>query len=278
MILSMLRNLHPLKFLLLVITTLFGFILLLSILYGSFYQIETGNKGLVFTNGELVKVADEGLHLKIPFFQDVKKIDVTTQTTTANNLHSASKNMQEVTAGVTVNYHFDQNQLPKIYEQTRFNVEEKIIKPRVQEALKAITAMYDAEQLIVNRADVKMKLDDLLKNDLAKFHIIVDDVQLVHFDFSPEFNKAIEAKQTEVQNALKAKNILDRIKIESEQKIVQAKAEAETIRIQSEAIKAQGGQEYVQLKAISKWDGKLPTTILGNNEKLMYNIPNPSSK
>ena len=109
----------------------------------------------------------------------------------------------------------------------------------------------------------------LLRKELAKYNVIVDDVQLVHFDFSPEFNKAIEAKQTEVQNALKAKNILDRIKIESEQKIVQAKAEAETIRIQTEAIKAQGGQEYVQLKAISKWDGKLPQTVTSDNAMLM---------
>ena len=112
----------------------------------------------------------------------------------------------------------------------------------------------------------------LLRKELAKYNVIVDDVQLVHFDFSPEFNKAIEAKQTEVQNALKAKNILDRIKIESEQKIVQAKAEAETIRIQTEAIKAQGGQEYVQLKAISKWDGKLPQTVTSDNAMLMISI------
>lgn len=263
------ENLLTPKNILKLIAGLIVFIILLVTLLKSFYQIESGTRGLVFTNGNLKSVAEEGLHLKIPFFQIVKKVDVTTQTTTADNLHSASKNMQEVTAGVTVNYHFDQSKLPQIYEQTRFDVEAKIIRPRVQEALKAITAMYDAEQLIINRADVKLKLDNLLKNDLAKFHIIVDDVQLVHFDFSPEFNKAIEAKQTEVQNALKAKNILDRIKIESEQKIVQAKAEAETIRIQTEAIKAQGGQEYVQLKAISKWDGKLPQTVTSDNAMLM---------
>ena len=199
----------------------------------------------------------------------MKKIDVTTQSATADKMSAASKDLQEVRAGVTVNYHYDISKLTQIYEQTKFDIDTRILQPRVQEALKAVAAKYTAEELIVKRSQVKSELDTLLRKELAKYNVIVDDVQLVHFDFSPEFNKAIEAKQTEVQNALKAKNILDRIKIESEQKIVQAKAEAETIRIQTEAIKAQGGQEYVQLKAISKWDGKLPQTVTSDNAMLM---------
>ena len=199
----------------------------------------------------------------------MKKIDVTTQSATADKMSAASKDLQEVRAGVTVNYHYDISKLTQIYEQTKFDIDTRILQPRVQEALKAVAAKYTAEELIVKRSQVKSELDTLLRKELAKYNVIVDDVQLVHFDFSPEFNKAIEAKQTEVQNALKAKNILDRLKIESEQKIVQAKAEAETIRIQTEAIKAQGGQEYVQLKAISKWDGKLPQTVTSDNAMLM---------
>ena len=251
------------------IAGLIVFIILLVALLKSFYQIESGTRGLVFTNGSLNSVADEGLYLKMPFFQTVKKIDVTTQSATIDKMSAASKDLQEVRAGVTVNYHYDISKLTQIYEQTKFDIDTRILQPRVQEALKAVAAKYTAEELIVKRSQVKSELDTLLRKELAKYNVIVDDVQLVHFDFSPEFNKAIEAKQTEVQNALKAKNILDRIKIESEQKIVQAKAEAETIRIQTEAIKAQGGQEYVQLKAISKWDGKLPQTVTSDNAMLM---------
>ena len=255
------------------IAGLIVFIILLVVLLKSFYQIESGTRGLVFTNGSLNSVADEGLHLKMPFFQSIKKIDVTTQSATVDKMSAASKDLQEVRAGVTVNYRYDVSKLTQIYEQTKFDIDTRILQPRVQEALKAVAAKYTAEELIVKRSQVKSELDILLRKELAKYNVIVDDVQLVHFDFSPEFNKAIEAKQTEVQNALKAKNILDRIKIESEQKIVQAKAEAETIRIQTEAIKAQGGQEYVQLKAISKWDGKLPQTVTSDNAMLMISAP-----
>lgn len=263
------ENLLTLKNIIKSIAGLIVFIILLVTLLKSFYQIESGTRGLVFTNGSLNSVADEGLHLKMPFFQTVKEIDVTTQSATIYKMSAASKDLQEVRAGVTVNYHYDISKLTQIYEQTKFDIDTRILQPRVQEALKAVAAKYTAEELIVKRSQVKSELDTLLRKELAKYNVIVDDVQLVHFDFSPEFNKAIEAKQTEVQNALKAKNILDRIKIESEQKIVQAKAEAETIRIQTEAIKAQGGQEYVQLKAISKWDGKLPQTVTSDNAMLM---------
>ena len=133
-----------------------------------------------------------------------------------------------------------------------------------------VTATLDYKPEVVNTL-----LDSLLHQELAKYNIIVDDVQLVHFDFSPEFNKAIEAKQTEVQNALKAKNILDRTKIEAEQRIQQAQGEAEAIRIQAQAIQAQGGSEYVALKTVEKWDGKLPTVSGGNN---MISIPLPNTQ
>lgn len=248
----------------------------LIILFSSFYQVESGTRGLVFTNGSLNAVAEEGLHFKVPFFQTVKKIDITTQSATADKLSAASKDLQEVRAGVTVNYHYDVTKLPEIYEQTKFDIENRILQPRVQEALKSISAKYTAEELITKRTEVKNELDSLLYQQLGKYNIIVDDVQLVQFSFSPAFNEAIEAKQTEVQNTLKAKNVLERTKIESEQRIVQAQAEAEAIRIQAEAVRSQGGAEYVALQWISKWNGTMPTTITGNGGSMIM-IPSSSN-
>ena len=136
-----------------------------------------------------------------------------------------------------------------------------------------MSAKHTAEDLIVNRATAKQEIDNILKGDLARYHIMVEDVQLTHFQFSPEFNRAIEAKQTEAQNALKAKNILERTKIESEQRIAQAKGEAEAIRIQAEAIRSQGGAEYVQLKWIEKWNGEPPQVIAGQGaSNFMLNL------
>ena len=92
----------------------------------------------------------------------------------------------------------------------------------------------------------------------------MEDIQITNFKFSPSFDHAIEEKQTAEQQALKAKNDLERIKVEAEQKITLARAEALTIQIQAQAIKEQGGTEYVQLKAIEKWNGQLPQVTSGN--------------
>ena len=94
---------------------------------------------------------------------------------------------------------------------------------------------------------------------------MVDELSIVNFDFSNSFNSAIEAKVTAEQNALAAKNKLEQVKFEAEQRITQAKGEAEAIRIQAQAIQNQGGAEYVNLKAIEKWNGDLPTYMMGNS-------------
>lgn len=248
-----------------------GALVILITLLMSVYQIESGTRGLVFTTGSLNSVSDEGLHFKAPFIQKVKEVDITTQSTAVEKLTAASKDLQTVSANININYRVDSNKLIEIYNQTRFDLENRVIQPRIKEALKVVTAKYTAEELITKRTEAKAELDSIVFAALKEYHIIVEDIQLTNFAFSAEFNKAVEAKQLEAQNALKAKNILERTKIEAEQAIVRSKAEAESIRIQSEAIRSQGGQEYVQLKWIEKWDGKLPTTQTGNGSMLMVN-------
>ena len=115
-------------------------------------------------------------------------------------------------------------------------------------------ARLSAEELLTRRDSVKQEIAIGLRTSLANYNINVEDIQITSFSFSKAFDEAIEAKQ----NVVKAKNDLDRIKVEAEQKITMAQAEAETIRIQAQAIKEQGGEEYVKMKAIEKWNGVLP--------------------
>lgn len=238
------------------------FIVVALFLWCSLYTVQSGTRKLVFSAGKLTSVSDEGLHLRLPIYQKVMTVPVTTQKVT-EKAHAASSDLQVVGAVISVNYHFPPDRLAEIYEQTHFAVEDRVIKPRIQETLKAVSAKHTAEDLIVNRAVAKQEIDIMLKSSLSDYHIVVEDVLLTDFQFSPEFDKAIEAKQTEAQNTQKARNILERTKIESEQRIVQAKAEAEAIRIQVEAIRSQGGVEYVQLKWIEKWNGMPPSVVSG---------------
>jgi regulator of protease activity HflC (stomatin/prohibitin superfamily) len=225
----------------------------------SCYTVDSGEKAIVFTNKAVSSVEGDGLHLKLPFFQSVKKVDIRTKKAHAP-ASAASSDMQRVATEVAVNYRLDPTELTEIYSRTGIEVvEDRLIFPRIQEVVKAVSAKYQADKLLSQREAVKAEIEQMLKASLMPYHVIVEAVQITNFDFSEQYNAAIEAKQQSEQLTLKSKNDLERIKVEAEQKIATAQAEAEAIRIQSEAIQKQGGAGYVQLKAIEKWDGKLPT-------------------
>ena len=232
-------------------------VIVLMIIWGCFYTVTSGQRALVLRFGQVQEVVSDGLHFKLPFVERIILVDVRTQK--AHSPASAgTKDLQTVTTEVALNYHLNANALQDTYSRIGLDVEDKVIEPRIQEIVKAVIARFSAEELLTRRDAVKGEIAAGLRNALATYNINVEDIQITNFKFSRAFDEAIEAKQTAEQNALKAKNDLDRIKVEAEQKITMAQAEAETIRIQAQAIKEQGGEEYVKMKAIEKWNGTLP--------------------
>lgn len=151
-------------------------------------------------------------------------------------------------------------------------VKTKLIDPALQEAVKSVTAKYTAEQLITKREEVTSAIQVQLRNKLQPSGIEVDGFNVINFDFSTSFNAAIENKVTAEQNALAAKNKLDQVKYEADQRVAEADGEAKAIAIQAAAIQNQGGAAYIQLKALEKWDGKLPTYMLGGSSVPFINI------
>jgi regulator of protease activity HflC (stomatin/prohibitin superfamily) len=242
----------------------FVFIIALIIIFNTAYIVKAGERGVLLTFGKPADVPmGEGLHIKVPIVQTVVHMDVKTMKY-ETDASAASNDLQIVTTKLAVNYHVLPESTPEIYRTMSYNYQERVIQPAVQEVVKASTAKYTAEQLITKRAEVKEDIKNLLHERLLIRGIIVEDISIVNFDFSPEFNQAIELKVTAEQNALAAKNKLEQVKFEAEQRIVQSKAEAEAIRIQAEAMTAQGGKEDVQLQAISKWSGILPVVTGGS--------------
>lgn len=233
-------------------------ILIISI-FSAFYTIEAGERGILLTFGKPdVDSKGEGLHFKIPFIQNVKKMDVKTQKYVVEKAYAASKDLQTVDTDVTINYIINPETVPTIYKEIGINYQDKVIQPAVLEIVKAYTAQYTAEELITKRPEVKDKIDMSLRQKLLDFNIVVQSVAITNFEFSESFNVAIEAKVTAEQNALAAKNKLAQVEYEAQQRITQAKGESEAIKIQAQAIQTQGGKDYVQLQAIQKWNGVLP--------------------
>jgi regulator of protease activity HflC (stomatin/prohibitin superfamily) len=179
---------------------------------------------------------------------------------------SASSDLQDVTLSVALNYHIIPDKANVVYQTIGIEFKERIIDPAIQEVTKAVSAKYSAEELITKRPAVSTAMKEALVERLLASNIAVDAVSIVNFNFSKVFMDAIEAKQTAEQHALKAKRDLDRIKIEAEQKIAAATAEAEALRLQRVSISPdliELRKIEANLKAIEKWNGILPQVTGG---------------
>lgn len=224
--------------------------------------IGAGQRGILLRFGAVTgTIYNEGLYFKIPIVEQIVKIDVKVQKE-QTDADSASKDLQSVHAIVALNFHIDPTKVGKIYQEIGVGYKDKLIDPAIQESVKASTAKFTAEELISKREIVRAEMKTLLKEKLEGYGILVNDVNIVNFNFSESFNTAIESKVTAEQDALAAKNKLERIKFEADQKVAEAKGKAEAMRIESEALKS--NPEVLQLRALEKWNGVLPQVTGGN--------------
>ena len=237
-----------------------GLLALVFLGYNSFQIIGAGERGVVFSTfgGVQEGVRGEGLQFKVPFIQTIIPIDVRIHKA-ETDASASSKDLQTVQSRIALNYHIAPSEASKIYQEVGTLYKERLIDPSVQEAVKAVTAQFTAEELITRRADVSVLIKEMLSDRLVPHNILVDEFNIVDFNFSSVFNQAIEAKQTAEQDALRAERDLDRIKIEATQTITTAQAEAESQRLQRETLT----DELLQFRAIEKWDGVLPQVVGG---------------
>ncbi len=154
---------------------------------------------------------------------------------------SASKDLQVVTTVIAVNYNLEPAAVRSLYQTIGKDdvIAFKIIAPSIQEAVKSTTAKFTAEELITERTAVAVDIKANLTNKLGKLGILVTDINIVEFRFSPEFDAAIESKVRAEQDALAQKNLLEKVKYEAQQTIETARAQAESIKIQAEAVTSQ---------------------------------------
>ncbi len=257
-----LKQLRPGK----IVTGIAAVLIVLLIGANSFVSVEYGHVGLYKTFGKLNdNTLSPGIHFKIPFIQTV--IQVNTQVTKAETDTSASsKDLQPVSTHVAVNYSVNKASAFNLMNNIGGNFDSVIINPAIQEIVKEVTAKYPAEDLITRRDVVSSEISEHLTARLAKYDLIVNDINIVNFKFSEAFNQSIEAKQVAQQQALKAENDLRRIEIEAKQKIAQAQAEAESFRLKKQEVTpelVQLKQIEVQEKALEKWNGVLPSVTGG---------------
>ena len=184
--------------------------------------VPAGTRGVVLTWGSVTGVISEGLHFITPIVQTVELMDVTIQKVeTAES--TASADLQQVTTTIAVNYRIVPEAAGDIYKTLRQEYEFRVIKPNIEESIKAATALFEAEELITKRELVKSTFKDVLTERVREFDIEILAVSIVDFQFSVVFQRAIEAKVTAQQSALEALNKLEQIRHEAQQQIIQSR-------------------------------------------------------
>jgi regulator of protease activity HflC (stomatin/prohibitin superfamily) len=266
-------------------------IILLVVLFGSFGIVNPGERGVRVRLGIITSIIEKGFYFKIPIIESVHKMDVKTRTVnydkggdvgnekpTLDNLFGASKDLQEVAIGVVVNYRINPGRVDAIYAQysSVANYEVNVIEPMIREIVKSMSAQYTAEELVTKRIEFGDRVNKELTDRFATKDAVLERFSVTNFEFSKAFADSIEAKVTAVQQAEAAKNKLEQVKFEAEQRIVQARGEAEAIKIQAEAITQQGGKDYVNLKWVEAWGkggAQVPATILGDGgANFLFNL------
>ncbi len=236
-------------------------VLVLVFVLGSIGSVPTGEIGIRTRFGAVTgQLVNPGLYFQMPLISQVVKMDVQVRREDAD-AEAASKNLQTVHAKISVNYRLSPEAAARVFSQIGSDYADQFIRPAIQEVVKATTAQYTAEELVSKRPEVSDAMKTALVTKMQPQGIEVITINIINFDFSQAFNDSIEQKAAAEQQALAAKNKLDQVKYEAEQAVEEAKGKAEATRIEAEAIKT--NPEVLHLRAIEKWDGRLPQVTSG---------------
>lgn len=248
--------------------------------FGSVQSVPEGTRGVKTRFSEVVDVTTPGLNFKIPFIESIHPISVMADAVAITNAEGATKDAQPVHTSLTVRYHIQENQVKNVYSNySRDGNMDNYVGTAAMESFKASTAHYGADELIVQRQAASDKMLATLQAKVNQFGLTVTSVDVQQFAFSAEYMKAVNSKVTEEQQKLAEENKLARIKVEQQQKVVtanaeaeaaiaQAKGKAESVRLESLALRE--NMNILELRRIEvakiqaeRWDGKLPSTVLG---------------
>lgn len=240
------------------------------------HTIPAGYIGLVTRWGAAQRVAYPGLGIHAPFAESIVLMSVRSQKDQVEAT-AMSKDLQLASSSVAINYHLDGTQAIAVYQNVGPDYANVIIAPAVQNTFKAITALFSAEELITRREIVRLQAENALKEELAKNHIIVENFNIVNFDFSSEYQAAIEQKQVAQQQVETAKQRLFQAEIDAQAEVARAQGQADA----QKALNDTGAltPEYLNYLFLTKWNGILPQVMTSDANtmidvsKFMENVP-----
>jgi regulator of protease activity HflC (stomatin/prohibitin superfamily) len=246
-------------------------IIIIIILWGTFVIVPAGNRGVVLWWGSVEnRIMGEGLNFKVPIAERVLKVDVRVQPHPFKEIDAASKEYQMVKLTGMMNFHIDPAYVNDLYQKVGLDFAPKVIDPAFNDFVKEVVPIYQITEILPKREEIRKRAMGKLGDNLARYHIIVDDIYFANIRFSPEYEKAVEAKQVAQQQVETQRQVLAQREIEAQQKVATAKGEAESIQVvaqgqarANDALSRSISPILVQYKSVEKWNGILPQ-VSGN--------------
>jgi regulator of protease activity HflC (stomatin/prohibitin superfamily) len=255
----------------------------LTVVGGSFYTVDQGERGVILRNGAVVGTAEPGLGFKLPIVDSVREINVQTQARVYEKVMVYSRDQQNANLQVSVNYRLATDQVEKIYSEFggQDGIVTRLLDRQVPEEVKNVFGRFNAVTAIQERARLGMEIQDAIQKASNNTMMIVESVQVENIDFSDAYEKSIEQRMLAEVEVQKVQQNAEREKVQAEIAVIQAKAQADAVKLQGDAeahaINARGralrdNPALIELVQAEKWDGKLPTTMVPGQTVPFINV------
>jgi prohibitin 2 len=232
------------------------------------YVVQPGYRGVEVTLGQVSSgFKPEGFGLKAPMITAIRPVSIRQQT--ANETAECySSDLQQIKVDLRVLFRIPESSVVKLFREYDGEPFQSLIAPRIHEALKEVVALQSAEQIVKNREQIKAKSLEIARRKIGTL-LVIEDIVIQNIELTRELESAIEAKMVQEQEAAKSKFLQQRAQIEADTAVIQAKGEAESIRIRGQALK--DTPAFVDLKIVDKWDGLTPL-VIGGGEGLVFQL------
>ena len=255
-----------------VVAIIIAAVLALIVVSSSLTIINEGTVGVKYRLGKIVATdLEPGVHFVVPFIESVRKVDVTEQIY-AMDVSTYTRDTQTVDSlDIQVNYYYSKAELDTLIRSIGIkNVEPKLIMPNLTSVLKNEVGKYKAEELIANRSQLEMNIQQSLSEKLNSYGVIISRVSIQDIEFEAAFEQVVEQKVAAEQRAMTVQNETIQKQEEAKQKVIAAQAEADAILVKAQA-EAEANRllneslsgDLLDYYKIQAWNGEFPQ-VMGN--------------
>lgn len=265
----------------------------LTVVGGSWYTVDQGERGVVLRNGAITGTADPGLGFKVPLIDRVVDIDVRTQAKVYENVLAYSRDQQTAGLTLSVNYRVPSDQVTSVYENygSVESLAARVLDRQVYDEAKNVFGQFNAVTAIQERSRLVAEVQSAIQ-EAVMGPLIIESVQIENIDFDDSYERAIAARMEAEVEVQRIRQNAEREKVTAEitviqaqaaadAKLAQAQADAEAIRLrgdaEADAIRARGdalreNPNLIGLVQAERWNGQLPTTMLPDSTVPFMNM------